>query len=244
MQKKLYNIPQGKTKSDCPNCGFHITRSHTFESVLSGEFSNPKNGSFSATRITPIRAASMEADVFVPAAQSLAWAVATALPSIAVSMWLRWEWSAPLFIGATTILVAWITAMTRSNSGLVKTEEFTYDASGEMDQGPGARAAGDGIKMELIHTTSGIRSRMQLMELSKSISEKAFGEFLKDILSGRSLARRNWVGDGKPFGRDAFDDMISKLIDGGIVLSAGNAGKTLTNAGRHMIAGLVRDGVI
>lgn len=212
--------------------------------MLSGRFKNQKDGSFTATRTTPARAPSMASDVLVPAAQSFIWAIAVGLPSISVAVWLRWEWSATLFVGACTILASWISAMRKSEFSLSKTEEFSYTANQVRDVEMIADDHSRPLRMEVIHEVSNIRSKMQLLDLPDSIGEREFSEFLKDILAGTSLARKNWTGSDKPFSRDGYDGMIEQMIDGSILVRSSSGKKVLSNGGRHAISAMIREGVI
>lgn len=244
MPKELYSKQHKKTNNRCRQCGWDISYSHTFEDMLSGRFKNQKDGSFTATRTTPVRAPGMTPDVLVPVAQSFVWAIVVGLPSISVAMWLRWEWSAPLFVGACTILVSWISAMRKSEFSLSKTEEFSYTANEFGDVEMIADDHPRPLRMEVIHEVSNIRSKMQLLDLPMSIGEREFKEFLIDILAGKSLARRNWAGSDKPFSRDGYDGMIEKMIGGSILVQSNNGKKVLSNGGRHAISAMIREGVI
>lgn len=244
MQEKLYHTKNSKSNSNCPSCGFAIHHSHTFEAVLSGQYENADGGSYTAVRSTPSRSAEIGADVLVPAAQSLIWSVAVTLPSISVAMFMRWEWSAPLFIGATTILVSWISAMRRSEFSMMKTEEFSFSPA----EGSGAASAGvppsPTMKLEVIHETSGIRSRMQLMEIGGRIDEEKFGTFLRDVAAGKSTIRKNWTPVAKHFSKDDYDEIIEKLLLAEVLERAKNGSTRLTANGKRTIKALVRGGII
>ena len=244
MQKQFYPKQTKQTNHKCSQCGWGISYSHTFEDMLSGQFRNEKNGSFTATRTTPVRAAGMIPDVAVPAAQSLIWAVVVGLPSVSVSVWMRWEWSAPLFVAACSILASWIASMRRSEFSLVKTEEFSYTASEFSGGEVVAQKSEKPLRMEVVHEISGVRSRMQLLEISDGVGEEKFGSFLKDILAGKSIARKRWVGDGKPFSRDQYDEIIAALLSASIIGPASSGGKKLTRAGTASILHMVREGEI
>lgn len=244
MQKQFYNKHPKQTNQKCSQCGWEISYSHTFEDMLSGKFSNEKNGSFTAVRTTPVRAAGMIPDVAVPVAQSLIWSIVVGLPSISVAMWMRWEWSAPLFIGATTILVSWISAMRRSEFSMVKTEEFSYEANERTEEAIVATPAAVAIKMEIVHEEGGLKTRMQLLELDDGISEGDFAEFLKHLLQGHSIARRNWAGKDKLFSRDQYDGIIEKLLLGSVIGPSASGGRSLTNGGRRALQHMEREGII
>ncbi len=236
MQKQFYPKQSKQTNTDPLQGGWQVGHSRTFEDMLTGRFKNEKNGSFSAIRITPVRAQEMIADVAVPAAQSLVWSVAVGLPSISVAMWMRWEWSAPLFIGACTILTSWISGMKKAQNSLMKTEEFSYEAASVEAASVEQRRKGSEISMVVVHEVSGLRNRMQIMEISDGVEEKDFAEFLNDIAAGRPLARKNWVGGGKKFSRDQYDQIIEKLLLASIITQSGSGGKVVSRAGKSAIA--------
>lgn len=244
MHKEQYHNPQQKSNTECPTCGWKIGHSHTFENALFGQFSNEKNGDFTAIRTTPVRGPSLEADVLVPFAQSLITSIEAVILAIPLSIWLRFEWPILLFIWAGTMLVSWISAVKRAEFSQSKTEEFSYSAS-QKETGQAASQGGGGpLKLEVIHSISGIRNQMQILDLPGQITEEVFGAFLRDILAGRSLARTNWAGTGKPFSRDSYDGMIEKLLDASIIQPTINGGKMVSNGGKHAIARMVREGVI
>jgi hypothetical protein len=244
MHKKSYHKLPNKSKRECPTCGWEIGHSHTFENALFGQFSNEKNGDFNASRLTPARSPSIEADVLVPLAQSTITSIQAIISAIPLAIWLQWEWPFLLFIWAGTFLCSWISAVKRAELSQAKSEEFSYSAN-EKEAGQVAGQGGAGpLQMEIIHSTSGIKNRMQILQLPDQITEEIFGTFLRDILAGRSLARNNWAGTGKPFSRDSYDGMIGKLIEASIIQPTVSGGKILTNGGKHVVKRLVREGVI
>ncbi len=244
MHNEFYPKQHQKSNNECPTCGFEIASSQAFEQVLSGQFDNHKNGDFVATRGTPVRVSNMMSDVAVPAAQSLIWATVVMLPAVSISMAMRWEWSAPLFVGASTVLVSWISAMARSEKSLVKIEEFSYSASEISSKKVAASHNEKPFKMEVLHNYNGIKSTLQLLELPDTITNEMLGEYLRDILAGKSLARRNWTGQGKEFSRDSYDILTDKLLQAKIIISSANGKKILSNGGKHAVKALVREGLI
>ena len=244
MPKQFYPKHPKQTNTKCSQCGWGLSYSHTFEDMLSGKFLNEKNGSFTAIRTTPIREPGLVPDVAVPAAQSLIWSIVVGLPSVSVALWMRWEWSAPLFVGATTILVSWISAMRRSEFSLVKTEEFSYEASEKSEETIAVAASGAPIKMEVVHEVSGMKTRMQLLELDDGIAETDFAKFLKDIMEGHSISRRNWAGKDRLFSRDQYDNIIEKLLLGSVIVQSASGGKALTKHGRRALQHLAQEELI
>ncbi|KKK94246.1 hypothetical protein LCGC14_2684770 [marine sediment metagenome] len=233
-----------KANSSCPHCGWQIATTFDFEQLLAKGIPEGIEGEVSAYRSTPVRGPTIEADLLVPAGQALMSAVATMIPTTIIALWARWEWYAPILIGSATVLLQWFRFLNDQSRNTSIIEEFTYVA----DQGHNRKTSPPndklGLRMEVIHKESGIKSRMQLLELPEQIGEVEFAEFLRDIAAGKSLARKNWTGDGKPFTRDTYDGMIDKLLSASVVNRAGNSGTKLTNGGRHAINAMIREGVI
>lgn len=244
MQNRSYHNPNKKTNNECPTCGWQIGHSHTFEQGLFGQFSNEKNGDFTAYRSTPVRGTSLEADVLVPLAQSLISSVGAIISAIPLSIWLGFEWPIFVLIWAASFLAAWLSAIKRSEFSIAKTEEFSYSAN-EKEVGAIAGQGRPGpLQMEVIHSSGGIRNQMQILDLPDQITEVDFAKFLRDILAGRSLARKDWAGTDKPFSRDGYDGMIDKLLAASIIQPSVKGGKILSNGGKHAIARMVREGLI
>lgn len=234
----------GKANSKCPHCGWRVASSFNFEQLLANGIPDGIEGDISAYRSTPVRGPTIEADLLVPAGQALMSAVATMLPTTIIALWARWEWYAPILVGSATVLLQWFRFLNDQSRSTSIIEEFSYSSDRDhIEEKPTAKNQ-PGLRMEVIHETSGIRNRMQLLDLPARLGEAEFAEFLRDISAGKSLARKNWVGDGKPFGRDVYDDMMDKLLSASIVSRMGNSGTKLTNGGRHAINAMIREGVI
>ncbi len=241
MRKKLYPTNNKKTKNDCPNCGWKIERSHTFESVLAGNFSNERNGSYDAYRTTPTRAATLQADVLVPLAQSLVGATLATIPAIVVAQIARWEWYSPLAVGSVTILVQWFSIVKKLEGERSVTEQFSYQPDPENCQAQPLSNKPDGIQLEVISKDDDFKASMKIITLPRSVTAEQFVSFCRDILVGKSLARRNWEGSGKPFSRDSYDDLVAAMQTAGLVMTVQGKGKQLTKGGKRAIARMVRE---
>lgn len=244
MANRLYPTKRPKTKSNCPRCGFEIVAKHSFETILAGNFKNDDDGDYEAVRETPTRAYSLEADLLVPTGQALITTLIMALPVGTASSYFSWGWYPALAIISTVTAIAWAKCLETARASAVMIETFSYTAShgGVADVGDNDR--GSAVRLEVVHETSGIKHKMQLLDLPAKISERQFAEFLTDILAGRSMARKNWTGSGKPFSRDVYDELLAKLVDAGILRLVENNEKRLTNGGRRAIAAMVRGGEI
>jgi hypothetical protein len=242
MRKKLYPRKTKKQNSDCPNCGFEIRAKYSFESVLAGGFSNPDNGAYDAIRKTPVRQASLEADVLVPAAQSLVGAVVTTLPAIIVAQLARWEWYSPLAIGACTILVQWFSIVKKLESERSIVEEFSYTPSEEIERPLAQGNPQEPVRLEVVSKDDNYGVAFKIVDLPQSVSGREFVGLCQGVLAGRSLARKNWVGEGKQFSRDQYDDLISAMMTAGLINAIPGKGKKLTLGGKHAIRRMIREG--
>lgn len=244
MHKEAYHNPRKKSNTGCSACGWKIGETHTFENALSGQFANEKNGDFTATRLTPLRAPSIEADVLVPLAQSSIISIEAVIVAIPLSIWMRFDWSVLLFIWAGTMLLSWISAVKKAEFSQVKSEEFSYSAN-QKESGQVAQATPGGpLQLEVIHTTSGLRNQMQILDLPGQVTEEIFTAFLRNILAGKSLARKHWAGTGKAFSRDGYDGMMEKLLEASIVQPSTNGGKMLSKGGKRALSIMKREGII
>lgn len=244
MANKLYPTKTRRSKSNCPRCGFEIAAKHSFETILSGQFANEQNGDYEAVRETPSRTYSVEADLLVPVGQALVTGLIAVLPASAVSFYFSAGWYPVLVVFSAATSLSWARCLDIARSSAMVTETFSYNASSGDLSGGLDKETGAPVRLEVVHETSGIKHKMQLLDLPDKITERQFGEFLKDILAGRSMARKNWVGSGKPFSRDVYDQLLARLVEAGIVNLIENNEKRLTNGGKKAIAAMVRGGEI
>lgn len=228
-------------KNSCSNCGWEIRAGSTFEQVLSGNFDNPLGGDWTATRITPMRAGQLEADVLVPALQSLIWSVATALPACCVAMAFRWRWEAPAVVAATSVLVSWIASMKRVSLAASKVEEFSYIARDELTGTKSDVHPDQTIRLEVFDRGDGKTAALKIVDLPAGVEPLQFREFCQDVLAGKSMARENWAGSGKVFSRGKYDQLIKALRESGIVRSTKGVGTHLTVGGKHAIRRMIRE---
>lgn len=239
MKKKLYT-PNLKTQNDtCVNCGFKITRHSVFHSVMSGDFNNPGDGAWTAVSFVPARKADLVSDVAVPAAQALISSLVAAIPAICVAYYARWEWYAPAAVATATVVAQWFSALKRSEQERGSTEEFSYYPSSADDGKKGLADKLNTIRLEVISKPDKSTAVMKLIDLPEGITGSEFKEFCNDILVGRSLARANWIGPGKKFGRDQFDGLMSTMEDAGLVIPVPGKARRVTEAGREAIKKMV-----
>lgn len=240
MTTKLYPTNRKKQNNDCPSCGFHISYTSTFESVLAGDFNNDRNGSYTATRITPIRSSTVEADVIVPVAQSAIWSLVAILPSIPVMFWLRYEWYFPFAIGSLSLLASWASSMKRSEAMQSKVEEFSYSPDEQGAVAEPERKNKQGIEMTITNRTEKNGASWKIIELPSGISQKKFDEFCKGVVLGRSVARKEWTPIKRHFSRDQYDDVIAAMETADLVTKRQGEGAYISPNGKRAIAAYVR----
>ncbi len=240
MHRNYTSQTTKQQKNNCPHCGWETTRGFSFEQILAGTLPENVRGDFTAFRSTPTRNATTEASLLVPIGQTLATAIAVALPSFVLASWLKWEWEVPFVVGTVTILVQWIRCLNSHERTLAVIEEFSYspalDGVGEKSTSLDLEA----IRMEVTSEKSDHLLQMKIVELPAGVSSLDFANFCEDILSGKSLARREWVGNGKQFSRDTYDDLIDAMLVAGLVRSIPGKGKGLTLGGRRAITRLLQ----
>ncbi len=244
MQRKLYPKKYKQSNNDCPTCGFHVSHTHSFEMMLAGQFDNSRDGGYTAFRSTPTRASTIESDVLVPLAQSLVWSIVSVLPAIPISAWLRYEWYFPFTVGAISLLISWLSAQKKTEASLSVVEEFSYSPNENKGQLVSVSKNTNPLRLEVVHETSGIRSRMQMMEISGGVDEGKFGSFLKDIMAGKSTARKNWTPIAKCFSKDDYEEIIEKLLDAEVLERGKSNTTSITQNGKRTIRGMVKGGII
>lgn len=235
MYQDYTSPPAKKQKDKCPQCGWQISRGFNFEQILAGSLPENVNGDFNAFRSTPARTATIEADLLVPIGQVMVTAIVTALPSFALVSWLEWDWKITFVTGSVAILITWIRSLNLHEKTLSVIEEFSYSSSGGSD-GPRLRSQDrDAVKLEVVSSKRRSGMQMKIVDLPRGISRHQFAEFCQDILSGKSLARRDWVGSGKQFSRDEYDDLVIAMLEAGLIARVPGKGKSLTVGGRHAL---------
>lgn len=240
----------------CPYCNqaiivrLHKTRSsqswevnqgYVFNSAgpWSEEMSGQGQGAIEATRTTPARAATLESDVLVPLAQSLATGLAVAVPSIGLTIWLEWSWYAPLAIGGFTTTITWLQLLGahRKLLWIVETVSNLVDSPEPETTSPKPKP----ISLEVKHEEAGRINRMQFIDLPQGVTQDQFTDWALAISNGiKSPARSNWAGSGKPFSRDTYDLLIKAMVQAGILANWPGKGYQVTNGGKHALKSAIR----
>ena len=241
MRKQLYPKKPKQQNSNCPNCGWEIRRPSTFETAIGDLVNSDRPGSYEAYRETPVRAATFEADVLVPAAQSLFTALTTTLPTIAISMWARWEWYAPVVVGAVTILASWSSAMVASRKSLSLVEQISRTVDDGKEPENSGRKNPSAIQLEVVKKEAGFAASMKIIDLPKNITEPEFREFCVDVLAGKSMARKDWAGSGRLFSRDQYDDLMKAIEAAGLAIPVPGRSRRLTQSGKDAIKKMIRE---
>jgi len=242
MRQDYTSPPTKKQKNNCPHCGWETTRGFHFEQILAGTLPENVNGDFTAFRSTPSRAATIEADLLVPIGQTLVTAIVVSLPSFPLALWLEWEWYIPFAIGTFVLSVQWIRCLNSHERTLSVIEEFSYSPDGDSSENRSLATSRDVVQLEVISGENKERFQMKIIDLPSGITRQKFRDFCEDIVLGKPLARRDWVGSGKQFSRDAYDDLMSAMLAAGLVQNIPGKGKILTLGGKHAIKRLVQNG--
>ena len=214
-----------------------VAQGATFEQTVPWE-TDLNQGPVEATRSTPARAATLESDVFVPLLQSLATGVAIAIPSIGLTIWLRWEWYAPVMIGGVTATVTWLQLLGahRKLLWIVETVSSLVDHGHAPEP---AQPKAQKISLEVKHEEAGRMNRMQFLDLPAGVTQDQFTDWALAVSGGiKTPARSNWVGSGKPFSRDKYGIFISAMVEAGILRPIPGKGNRLTSEGRQTLKSL------
>jgi len=229
-------------KNRCPSCGWETTQGFRFEQLLAGTLPENISGDFTAFRSTPGQPTTIEAGLLVPIGQTLMTAIVVTLPCVALALWLEWDMKLAFLIGAIAVLWQWIRGLDLHEKTLVVIEEINYSPGGQgtMQKSRGGDVAP--VRLEVVSESNRHNAQMKIVDLPLGISGEQFRDFCKDILLGKSLARRDWVGRGKQFSRDAYDDLMGAMLEAGLVNNVPGKGKKLTVGGRHAITRLMQNG--
>lgn len=238
-----YSTPKQKQqKRECPNCGWQFATNFDFEQMVAGLGPGDLNGNFTAYRSTPAHRATIEADLLVPAGQTLISALVTALPTAAIGMWFRWEWYAPLAVASITVLVQWFRYLNHQERALAILEEFSYSPGADQAQQKPSSPKPSPIRLDIFSRDDDFKAAIKIVDLPSDVSGEEFKTLCQDVLAGKSLARKNWAGPGKEFSRDQYDNLMTAMLDAGLIATVPGAGKKLTNGGRHAIRRMIRGG--
>lgn len=241
MQEKLYPTKRKNQNSKCPNCGCEISYHSTFENALSGQFDNPDGGAWSFTSFLPIREANIISDVAVPGTQAFISAVLS-LPLLAsAKIYFEFDWKYAWSISALVMGAYWIKGIRRLEMERGESKEFSYEPVQDSDPGSAQVEKKEKISLEVISKDDDFRAAMKIVDLPEGVSASEFVQFSGDILTGKTLARKEWAGSGKQFSRDQYDEIMVAMLASGLIRSVAGKGKMLTPGGRRAMARMVRE---
>lgn len=243
------------TKLNCPHCykpievhigkphpqlgpGWDYATPHQFETTgpFNQSVASDYAGPVEARRTAPARPATVESDVFVPLLQSLMTGAAVALPTIGLSIWLRWPWYSFLATGGTAVTISWLSLLGAHRRLLWIVESVSNFVEGEEPAQPKPQS----VTMEVKHEEAGRIGRMQFVDLPAGVSQDALIEWAAAVANNiKTPARSNWTGQGKLFGRDTYDAFTKSMLEAGILAAIPGKGNQLTNGGRHALKSLV-----
>jgi len=177
----------------------------------------------------PTRAATLAADVLVPAAQAAVTGCAVGALAAVLILALQLDvtgWAA-VAVGCVAAAVAWLWLLRDARRLLRTSETLTRRDAGELPPSPAA----DSLRLE-VQTDGG---RHWLLDELQTTRDK-FNTWARAALAGRSLAQGAWTGAGGCFSRGEYDRLVAALVRAGILRyvnpNAHAQGLTLTAAGR------------
>lgn len=244
MRRKFYHTPPKQSNTDYPTTASQSGISSALENIVGGRLSDTKSGDYTLTITTPLFKSELEGDVLVPLAQTLVSGILAVSVAMPVVLWLGFDWQFGLFIASIRSIVSWKAGIKNAGHSREKTEEISFSKASEKTAEISHVQSKNEIRLEVVHDQNGLKNRMQLIDLPSQINETDFTEFLRQISSGKSMARVNWAGQGKPFSRDTYDQMITKLMTVGIICQSEQGGKKLTSGGRRAISRIVSEAKI
>jgi len=244
MRRKFYHTLPKQSNTDDPTTSSQSGISSAIENMVSGSLSDTNSGDYTLTITTPLFQSTLEGDFLVPLAQTLVSGLLSVSVAVPAVMLFGINWPVGLFIASVGSLVSWKVATKNAGLSREKTEEMSFYKASEKTAEISHAQSKNVVQLEVVHEENGLKNRMQFIDLPGQIGEADFAEFLRQISSGESLARINWVGQGKPFSRDTYDQLVTKLMAAGIICKAESGGKELTNGGRRAISRVVCENVI
>lgn len=255
-QNILPNFPN--TNNLCPYChnalvitvrpagggapaGFVPVSRHTMTSAVQSPWaaSGPLQGDFAGVdyeRRAPAREPSLQADVIVPAAQSILTGLALGVPGSAALGLLGYEFNQCLIAGGLLALagagVTWMTKLGLHSSLLWAIETVTgRDIDG--DNQTGAPIGAVPVRVEL---AQGPRTRL----VDLPIADDKLAAIADLVLTGGAFSRRALAGAG--VSEAEYKALSDAMLAGGLLASKGNgnnAGVELTSAGRAVMRRVV-----
>lgn len=163
----------------------------------------------SASRKTPSRPPSVGADVLTPALKGVTVGVAAAclaiIPTVAVP---SWPWYSPFVVLAIVGPVAVIGFVFHHQGHLWVYEQVTQEPP-ELPELP-APPSPDVVAS--YRDLDGDKPTQKRFTLPAGVDDEKFYTFLVGILAGgKTLARSDWVGKGKPLSRGQHTQLINEL---------------------------------
>ena len=196
------------------------------------------------SREQPARAASMESDVWVPAAQAGLAGLAGSI-SLCVTVAWSWPWYTPLLAAGCVMCGTW-GYLLADHRRLLRSVERVVNRDLDRDGtiGEPAPAVDPEPGPTTIEVTVPRGQSNSVYFLETDVEPETLRGFCRAVTSGRAgLAVGAWVGAGRPFSRPQYDTLMNELTRAGLVENAGgNQGRQLTRAGRHVLARIAEEG--
>jgi hypothetical protein len=251
--------------ANCPHCGkpIAVTLTKSGASVPAGYILNGRQVFHAAAtgpaapaalyegydyeKRQPAREPSLQGDVLVPAAQSLLTGLALAAPAAALMGLLGYEANTAIFTGGGVGLLGatgmWLLKMDAHSQLLWMVEKITgRDIDGDDAVGaPERRVEPEPVRIESVQEKSPGKFIGVNIDLPAGVDRGLFFVWAAGVVSGETAARDNWIGQGKPFGRKQYDDLMAAMERIGIIADYGDGkGRVLTTGGRHRLVNMLQ----
>jgi len=196
-----------------------------------GRFSSAPPRDWPVEVAEPIRAPSVAADVLVPVAQAMAYALASIVAGLVLCSLLELPLWYALCAGGLVFALAVPGRMHGIGDTIWRTQQPVL---------PEAPPPAQTVRLELTEETpSGGVKRMRIADVP--VDDERLRQFVQAALQGESLSVHRWVGAGRPFTRSQYVQLADALEQAGFITAArGNQGRRLTERGRRVLPKLLR----
>ena len=195
-----------------------------------GRFSSAPPRDWPMEVAEPIRAPSLAADVLVPVAQAMAYALASLVAGLVLCSLLELPIWYALCAGGLVFALAVPGRMHGIGDTLWRTQQPVLPEAPTHET----------VRLELTEETpSGGVKRMRIADVP--IDDGRLRQFVQAALQGESLSVHRWVGAGRPFTRSQYVQLADAMEQAGFITAPrGNQGRRLTERGRRVLPKLLR----
>jgi len=195
-----------------------------------GRFSSAPPRDWPVEVAEPIREPSVKADVIVPVAQAMAYALASLVAGLVLCSLLALPLWYALCAGGLVFALAIPGRMHGIGDTLWRTQQPVLPEAPTHET----------VRLELTEETpSGGVKRMRIADVP--IDDGRLRQFVQAALQGEFLSVHRWVGAGRPFTRSQYVQLADAMEQAGFITAPrGNQGRRLTERGRRVLPKLLR----